>query len=270
MLELAITNLALNARDAMPGGGTLTFATRLVEVGVEDARNHPERRAGVFVCLTVGDTGTGIAPEVLPRIFEPFFTTKRVGQGTGLGLSAVHGIMKQHGGWIEVQSIENLGSRFELFFPPTAEVAGDTTRTRLAKAAAAAGKGTVLLVEDDVTVRHIARRVLERGGFTVLEAEDGPSAEKLWSSHKRQIAVLLTDMVMPNGVNGRELAERLLAERPGLPVVFVSGYSVETTAPDFAASPTQAFLQKPYLPEDLVSAIRRVLVGACGGRRLPG
>ncbi len=258
MLDQAITNLALNARDAMPGGGTLTIATALVDVEVEEARANPERRAGHFVRLSVGDTGIGIEPEVLPRIFEPFFTTKEVGEGTGLGLSAVHGIMKQHGGWIEVKSMVNLGTRFELFFPPTTEAAHDTTRTRLAKTASS-GRTTVLLVEDERAVRHIARVALEREGFHVLEAEDGPAAEQLWSRHRHQIGVLLTDMVMPNGVSGRELADRLLAERADLPIVFVSGYSVETTAPDFAGSATQAFLQKPYLPDQLTAAVEQVL-----------
>ena len=258
MLEQAITNLALNARDAMPTGGMLTFSTRLIEVSAEDARNHPERRAGEFVRLNVSDTGSGISPENITRIFEPFFTTKEVGQGTGLGLSAAHGIMKQHGGWIEVQSVLNLGTRFELFFPPTSEVATDTPRTRLAKALGSS-KGTVLLVEDEESVRHVARLALQRDGFRVLEAEDGAAAEQIWSRHKNEIAVLLTDLVMPGGVTGRELAERLLTERSNLPVVFVSGYSVEAMVPGFAETTTQTFVQKPYMPEQLIAALEQVL-----------
>jgi len=258
MLEQAITNLALNARDAMPLGGTLTIRTQCAEVTLEQARTNPERRAGKFVKLTVSDTGTGIPPEVVSRIFEPFFTTKEIGRGTGLGLSAVHGIMKQHGGWIEVQSVQNLGTRFELFFPPTSEGTQETTRSRLTRISGGP-KATVLLVEDEAGVRNIARIALERYGYRVLEAEDGPAAEQLWSNHRDQVSVLLTDMVMPNGISGRELADRLLTERPNLPVVFVSGYSVETTAPGFAESAKQAFLQKPYLPEQLITAVEQVL-----------
>jgi PAS domain S-box-containing protein len=259
MLEQAITNLALNARDAMPAGGLLTFVSQVVEVSLTDARSNPERRAGRFVRLAVSDTGCGIAPEILPRIFEPFFTTKDVGQGTGLGLSAVHGIMKQHGGWVEVRSLVGIGTTFALFFPPTGEVSNDSTSIRLVKAASASSDGTVLLVEDDGAVRHFARSALERSGFHVLDAEDGPSAEQLWSRHKLQIAALLTDMVLPNGVSGPELADRLLAERPDLPVVFISGYSLETTLTGFTESATRVFLQKPYLPEQLVAALQRVL-----------
>jgi|GEM_PF-2012170 len=258
MIEQAVTNLALNARDAMPGGGALRITTDVTEIDLTSARSNPERRGGHFARVTVADTGTGIPPAILPRIFEPFFTTKGVGQGTGLGLSAVHGIVKQHGGWVEVQSTVGQGTRFELYFPPTHEVATDTPRTRQAKSAALSGEPTVLLAEDEPTVRHIARATLERAGYRVLEAEDGPAAEQLWARHKREITGLLTDLVMPNGISGRELAERLRAERPSLPIVYFSGYTAETTLPNFHETPHNAFLQKPFLPEQLVAVATRL------------
>jgi PAS domain S-box-containing protein len=258
MLDQVLTNLALNARDAMPGGGALTFATSLAEVSAAEARAHPERRAGKFARLTVSDTGTGIPAEVLPRIFEPFFTTKEVGQGTGLGLAAVHGIARQHGGWIEVHSVVGRGTAFEVFLPPSQRNPEDTTRLRPPRKDPPPPDALVLLVEDEPGVRHLAKAALVRAGYRVLEAADGPTAEQLWSAQKTAIAVLVTDMVMPGGLSGGELATRLRTERAGLPVVFASGYSLEATAPDFAESPTQTFLQKPYGPEQLIAAIERV------------
>ena len=258
MIEQAITNLALNARDAMPNGGTLSITTDLAEIDLSSARSNPERRGGFFARVAVADTGSGIPSAILSRIFEPFFTTKEVGQGTGLGLSAVHGIVKQHGGWVEVHSTVGEGTRFELYFPPTHEVATDTPRTRQAKSAVLNGEPTILLAEDEPTVRHIARTTLERAGYRVLEAEDGPAAEQLWARHKREISGLLTDLVMPNGISGRELAERLRAERPTLPIIYFSGYSAETTLPHFHETPHNAFLQKPFLPEQLVAVATRL------------
>lgn len=261
MIDQVLTNLAVNARDAMPDGGTLVFRTELIDIPVEEARSHPERRAGRFVRLSVIDSGTGIAPEIQPRIFEPFFTTKDVGKGTGLGLSAVHGIVKQHGGWIEVRSTVGRGTTFLIYLPPTDKMIPEAGASR-PLSPSRHGKMNVLLVEDERSVRLLARTALERAGFSVFDAEDGPSAEKIWSEHKGEIHVVATDMVMPNGISGRELAQRLCAERPDLPIVFASGYTMEMTAPEFAETPTQTFLQKPYLPRQLLAAVDRVLQGS--------
>jgi PAS domain S-box-containing protein len=266
MLDHAITNLALNARDAMAGGGTLTLATRLVTITAEAAEANPERRVGAAVGLTISDTGTGISTEHLARIFEPFFTTKQVGKGTGLGLAAVHGIVKQHRGWIEVRSAVGAGTTIEIFLPPSDQPATSAARAPAAVAPPEPALGrTILLVEDEQTVRALARIALEREGFTVLEAEDGPTALRLWAARRDDIALLFTDMVMPNGLDGRALATRLLAERPALPVLYASGYSVELAAPDFAELPTQSFMQKPYLPADLIAQVQRLLGSAKAG-----
>ena len=262
MLDQVITNLAVNARDAMPQGGALGLSTRLVEIGPDNIALHPEARPGLAVCLRISDSGSGMPPERLQRIFEPFFTTKEPGKGTGLGLAAVHGIVKQHRGWIEVASEVGRGTMFEIFLPASLSPAAPTERRPAPSQRILlppTERLTVLLVEDEATVRKIARTTLERGGFAVIEAPDGPSAEKLFGLYSERIALLCTDMVMPNGMGGRELAQRCLAKKPKLRVVFASGYSVETAAPDFHDSPTQIFLQKPYLPTDLIAAVRHCL-----------
>jgi PAS domain S-box-containing protein len=260
MIHQLVTNLMLNARDAMPAGGALRITTSRVEISENARLLNPERRAGTAVRLTVEDSGAGISPEHLPRIFEPFFTTKEVGKGTGLGLSAVHGIVTQHGGWIEVFSTVGIGTKFAVFLPPTDKLV-PTVQDRLhaPPPAAPASLRTVLVVEDDSSVRMLACLALRRGGFEVLEAIDGPSATKIWAEHRDSIDALLTDMVMPNGVGGRELAARFLAEKPDLAVVYQSGYSVTIAAPGFCESEREIFLQKPYVPEDLLKALARVM-----------
>ncbi len=262
MLDQVITNLAVNARDAMPRGGALALSTRLVEIGPADVTMHPEARPGLAVCLRISDSGSGMPPDQLQRIFEPFFTTKEPGKGTGLGLAAVHGIVKQHRGWIEVASEVGKGTMFEIYLPASSAPAAAPERRPAPSQRILlppTERVTILLVEDEPTVRKIARTALERGGFAVLEAPDGPSAEKLFATYQERIALLCTDMVMPNGLGGRELAQRCLARNPKLRVVFASGYSVETAAPDFRDSATQIFLQKPYLPVDLTETVRRCL-----------
>jgi PAS domain S-box-containing protein len=262
MLDQVLTNLAVNARDAMPKGGTLVFRTLPLDIPPSEARLHPERRAGKFVQLTVADTGEGIPPEILPRIFEPFFTTKEVGQGTGLGLSAVHGIVQQHGGWIEVRSRLREGTVFEVYLPQSTDRAPIPEIKATPRAQPGGGAATVLLVEDEEAVRDLARQTLERNGYEVLEAGDGPAAEELWRAHRFEVDLLLTDLVMPKGLSGRELASRLRAERGDLPVIYASGYSLETSGLDIAGSLTQLFLPKPYRPSDLIAAVEKVLAEA--------
>ncbi len=260
MLDQVITNLAINARDAMPRGGSLTIATDLIEVTAEAARENPEARPGPAVQISVTDTGSGIRHDNLPRIFEPFFTTKEVGKGTGLGLAVVHGIVRQHRGWINVESVLAKGTTFHVHLP-TSEKPPESVRTSRTQSAKieAPKLQTILIVEDEAVVRELAKIILERAGYCVLEAEDGPTALSIWSQLKDDIDMLITDMVMPNGITGRELAQRLSAERPQLPIIYASGYSQELTAPNFEETDRRVFLQKPYSPDQLTNLVKKLL-----------
>jgi len=260
MMEQVILNLVVNARDAMPEGGQLRVTTEQLTLDEAHARVNPEARAGEFVCMSVSDTGTGIAPEVLPRIFEPFFTTKGIGKGTGLGLATVYGIVKQHEGWLEVSSPVGQGTTFKVFLPAI------PTPARLAPAAAASaevlgGKETILLVEDEHAVRMTIRRVLESKGYTVREATTAREALEVWQTHEREIALLLTDIVMPGEMTGRDLADQLWRQRPGLKVVFMSGYSAEVlgTNTEFIRRTRSYFLQKPSTSQAILETVRRCL-----------
>jgi CheY-like chemotaxis protein len=213
------------------------------------------------VRLTVRDTGKGIPAENLGRIFEPFFTTKPTGRGTGLGLSVVHGIVQQHNGWISVESTPGKGSAFHVHFPPsdkpvlTGETAG--TLELFSPHITPNNAQTILFAEDEKNVRDIACQILERAGYIVLPASDGPQALEIWHKYHDQIDLLLTDMVMPNGLTGRELSERILASRSDLPVIYASGYSLDATVPGFCESERMLFLQKPYQPQQLLAAIHK-------------
>jgi PAS domain S-box-containing protein len=260
MMEQVILNLVVNARDAMPGGGQLRVATAHSPVDQAHARVNPAARAGDFVCLSVSDTGTGIAPEVLPRIFEPFFTTKDPGKGTGLGLATVYGIVQQHQGWVEVSSQVGEGSTFKVFLPAI------PTPARLAAAAEIeaeirGGNETILLVEDEHAVRLTTRQVLESKGYRILEATCGPEALEAWQSHGREVALLLTDIIMPGEMTGRDLAEQLWGQRPGLKVIFMSGYSADVLVKgtDYIRRTKSRFLQKPCSSRALLETVRRCL-----------
>ncbi len=260
MMEQVLFNLAVNARDAMPEGGRLRLVTEHVRLGEVHTRVNPEARAGEFACLSVSDTGTGIAPEVLPRIFEPFFTTKDVGKGTGLGLATVYGIVKQHRGWVEVSSQVGEGSTFKVFLPavpaPVQPVAVMQTETDIR-----GGKETILLVEDDPAVRLITRRMLESKGYTILEAGTGREALEVWYRHSADIALLLTDIIMPKQMTGRDLAERLWGQRLDLKVIFMSGYSDEMLGSnaDYIQRTNSCFLQKPCSSRTLLETVRQCL-----------
>ncbi len=261
LLDQVITNLVLNSRDALPRGGVIEVRSGPAEVTPAQAALNPDARPGLAACLTVRDNGTGIPAEHLDHIFEPFFTTKHPGKGTGLGLSVVHGIVKQHHGWIEVQSAPGNGTEFRIFFPPTekiptAEAAHFSPEPAVPRTGS---RKTILMAEDEAIVREIARLILERAGYRVIEAADGVEALKLWIHHSHEVDLLITDMVMPNGVSGRDLALRLLAERPDLPAIYASGYSKELTAPDFLETEKHVFLPKPYLTDHLLSTVRKCL-----------
>jgi two-component system, cell cycle sensor histidine kinase and response regulator CckA len=258
MLDQVLLNLVVNARDAMPRGGRLVIETAEGEITEAEARTTLDTKPGRHVRLTVTDTGSGIAPEVLPHIFEPFFTTKEAGKGTGLGLATVFGIVKQHGGAITVDSKPRRGAIFRILLPAVgaAEAAGVGESARPKPRG---GTETILLAEDDQSVRLLTRAMLERHGYQVLEAAHGPDALRVWDAHRDQIDLLLTDIVMPEGISGRELAARLQERKPGLRVIFTSGYSAEIAGRELTLKPGQNFIQKPSSPTELLETVRRCL-----------
>ncbi len=258
MMEVAILNLAVNARDAMPRGGQLSIRTS--EVSGEALQNSPfkQRVSGAYACISLSDTGCGIAPEALPHIFEPFFTTKEIGKGSGLGLATVHGIIQQHEGWIEVKSQPACGATFKIFLPlKTSPVKSAGEPAQLASACG--GHETILLVEDEPVVRRLARGILQRQGYRVYEAGSAAQALPVWQNHAGEIDLLLTDMVMPGGITGRELAQQLLAQKRDLKVIYSSGYSPDFVAPDFELIDGHNFLPKPYTQDKLALTVRRCM-----------
>ncbi|MBI4660951.1 MAG: response regulator [Verrucomicrobia bacterium] len=258
MMEQVLMNLAVNARDAMPTGGKLLIATKGLVLTEMEARHRAEARAGRFVCLQVTDTGCGIPAEILAHIFEPFFTTKDVGKGTGLGLATVYGIVKQHQGWIELSTEVGRGTSFKVLLP--AEPGPATVEPELRpREPVRGGSETMLVVEDEEPLRGLIRTILESYGYRVLEAASGVAALQVWHEHKGQIDLLFTDMVMPDAMTGRELAERLQAEKPRLQVIFTSGYSEEMTKGEFVLEEGKNFLQKPYHAIRLAQSVRAQL-----------
>ena len=255
-IEQVILNLAVNARDAMPAGGRLYLETQLVECALRPDLGSAAPWAGQHVRLTVRDTGSGIPPEVKPRIFEPFFTTKATGRGTGLGLATVYGIIQQSGGWIEVTSEAGDGATFDIYLPAieAAHSPGPLPET----SSDAAGLETILLVEDDAAVRVLTRQALERYGYRILEAESGREALRLAESNAESIDLLITDVVMPE-LGGRELAETLVARRPKLKVLFVSGYTEDALLRQGIAQARSAYLQKPFTLLSLAKRAREIL-----------
>jgi PAS domain S-box-containing protein len=259
-LEQVIVNLAVNARDAMPRGGRLTIECANVDLEDEAARRQ-RAPPGRWVLLAVHDTGTGMTAEVQAHLFEPFFTTKEPGQGTGLGLSTVYGIVKQAGGEVRVETAPGEGASFEIYLP-RAEDAADAAAAEAGGDAAAGplprGSETVLVVEDDAMVRSLAVRTLRRAGYGVLEAEDPEHALALFASPDREVSLLVTDVVMPR-ISGPELAERLRAVRPDLAVLFSSGYSDRVAEIEAQLGPRTAFLPKPFVPRQLALLVRELL-----------
>ena len=260
MLEQIMLNLSVNSRDAMPRGGQLAVRIESCDVDVEHTRRVAEARTGKFIRLSHSDTGEGIPPENLARIFEPFFTTKELGKGTGLGLATVFGIVKQHDGWVEVESELGQGATFHIYFPASTEAAVDPDKADT-QFHARAGTETILVVEDERDLRDIVTRTLNLNGYRVFQAVDGQNALQIWAEYKNEIDLLFTDIIMPGGLNGRELATRLWAEKPGLKVIFSSGYGADALGKNFKLDPELNFLQKPYLPQTLSRAVRRCLDG---------
>lgn len=263
-IEQCLINFALNARDAMPNGGALTIATESLEIDENNVTNYPDGRLGAFVCLSVTDTGFGMKPEILPRIFEPFFTTKGVGEGSGLGLASVYGLIQQHNGWIDVSSSVGRGTTFRVFFPASRQSIAPGGATAKPIGDSPGGTKTILLVEDESNVRQLASLVLERAGYTVLGAGCGPEALAIYLNSTDQIDLLFTDIVMPGGISGVDLASQLRAVSPELAVVMTSGYSNEIERCRTLAE-RSAFLAKPYTAQQLLETIRAALNTPPGG-----
>jgi PAS domain S-box-containing protein len=258
MVEQVLLNLAVNARDAMPKGGSLVISTLKLEADADYVRRVPQAKLGRFVGFRVKDTGMGIPPDVLLRIFDPFFTTKADGQGTGLGLATVYTIAQQHGGWIEVDSEVGRGSQFVVWFPP--EPDGPAVAVaRPPSPVVGTGSEALLLVEDKDEVRAVLQSVFARNGYRIFLAANGPDAIKIWEEHRDEISLLFTDVVMPGGMNGRELAERLRLDRPALKVIYCSGYDANILGPDALAKPGTGFLAKPFNLAQAVSQVRGLL-----------
>ncbi len=256
MLDQVLMNLVVNARDAMATGGRLRIETGFATVRDAGDAGPAPLAPGRYARLTVSDTGRGIPPEMLPRIFEPFFTTKEAGQGTGLGLATVFGIVKQHGGAIDAESRVGEGTSFRILLPALDAAAAGSA----APAAADAPRGgteTILLVEDEAMVRALTRTALQRAGYTVLEATDGVDALRVWGEHRGAIGLLFTDLVMPGGVSGLEIAERMRADEPSLRVLYTSGYSADIAGREPPLVDGENFIGKPYRLGKLLELVRR-------------
>jgi two-component system, cell cycle sensor histidine kinase and response regulator CckA len=264
-IELALLNMLVNARHAMPGGGRVEVAVRRVVVSIDP--NWPDAEPGVYVELSIADTGTGMDEATLGRVFEPFFTTKEIGLGTGLGLSSVHGVVKQAGGHIRVSSTLGHGSRFEILLPCHNAPAPALEGTKLEAPVWTAGSGTVLVVEDQQQVRRSLTHILEEAGYHVIAAEHGEQALSLARKRKGRIDLLVTDVIMP-GVSGVELSRRLLAQHPDLAILLVSGYTGGEIKEVAELSEQVQFLQKPFDAVSLTSAARAAVERARAAARL--
>jgi signal transduction histidine kinase/DNA-binding response OmpR family regulator len=260
MVEQIVMNLAVNARDAMPKGGRLTILTSVNEIDEDYVRRRPEARVGRFVSISVKDTGCGMDARTLSRIFEPFFSTKEVGRGTGLGLATVYGIVKQHQGWVEVTSAVGVGTTFRVLFPALKIAAVETDDQHDSILMARGGRETILLVEDEPALRELVSTILKGYQYRVLEAETGVQALKVWEECHGKVDLLLTDMVMPGGVGGAELAHQLRQRKADLRVIYSSGYSSEIVGKNLSEYDA-VFLPKPYRPPQLALRVRKSLDG---------
>ena len=257
MLGQVLMNLAVNSRDAMPDGGRLTVDTQVVKFA-PGSRVERGTREGMFVMLRVADTGEGISPETLEHIFEPFFTTKDVGKGTGLGLATVYGIAKQHRGWLEAESDVGRGTAITLFLP-LAETEADVAASEEPAVPERMGDETVLIVEDETALRRMVKRTLTRHGYTVHTARDGVAAREKWADLRGKVDLLITDIVMPRGVNGWQLADEFRDQCDRLRIIYTSGYSPEFEKKDKVLERGRNFLPKPFTQHELVGTVRTAL-----------
>ena len=245
MIEQVLLNLAVNSRDAMPRGGRLIIRTTAVTIDPYQARHNPEAMAGRYVSLTFSDTGCGIAPEIMGRIFEPFFTTKELDRGTGLGLATVYGIIKQHQGWITVQSRLGEGTTFQIHLP-SCDAKGEALQRVPGEQKVLGGTETILVVEDETPLLKLMHHILESQGYKVLDSTNGRQALQVWEEHRKRIDLLLTDLILPDGMAGTELARILQEAKPGLKVLYTSGYDADRLAKEFPDGATINLVQKPF------------------------
>lgn len=257
VLEQVLMNLCVNARDAMPSGGQLTVSTELRHIDITAPHKNPDSKTGTFVCLTVADTGHGMDPKTIKQIFDPFFTTKDVGQGTGLGLSSVQGSIAQHGGWVEVESAPNKGARFDVYLPVSHDTAPKAEESP--QIPTTTNEETILVVEDEPNVRNVVNRALTKLGYQVIEASNGLEALAHWKERQDEIDLLLTDVVLPDGVTGFELVSKLRDTRPDLKVIVSSGYHTESPKMNGASNLGLTYLAKPYSVSDLARCVRHCL-----------
>jgi PAS domain S-box-containing protein len=260
-LEQVLVNLAINARDAMPEGGLLTISTANVELDSEHVAQHADAIVGHHVMLSVSDTGVGMDVETLSHVFEPFFTTKPVGIGTGLGLATVYGIVKQSGGSLWVYSEPGQGTTFKAFLPRAESPATEVEKARAPKPVAARGTETILLAEDEESLRRLTARILEQRGYKVIAAETATEALRVAEQNGRTIDLLLTDLIMPE-LSGTALAERICKLTPAIRVLFMSGYADEVVSRNGALTPGSSFLEKPFSANDLAAKVRETLDAA--------
>ncbi|MEI8340261.1 MAG: ATP-binding protein [Verrucomicrobiota bacterium] len=259
MMEQIVMNLSVNARDAMPNGGSLIIGTAPVRVTRAHVDRNPDSREGFFVCLNVSDNGTGIDPDKIDKLFEPFFTTKEKGKGTGLGLATVYGIVTQHKGWIEVESTLGKGTTFKVYLPASETQTIATSGPAAPARIVAGGKETILLVEDEIGVLTLSRNILKTYGYHVLEARSGGEALRVWEEHPGAIDMLFADIVLPEGMSGIELADKLTLEKHELAVLFTSGYSIDVLVQDFGFDENKPFVKKPSPPHLLAEKVRACL-----------
>jgi signal transduction histidine kinase/ActR/RegA family two-component response regulator len=257
MIEQTVLNLCINARDAMPRGGRLKLGVRRLILKIEDLGQRAHARPGLFACFAATDTGCGMDEATFKRMFEPFFTTKPLGKGTGLGLATVHGIAAQHHGWVEAESAVGQGTTFRVFLPAVEAPAPPPIDSGPAKSPG--GTETILLVEDDDQMRRMVRLTLARRGYLILEATNGAEAIQVWERQASKVDLLLTDMVMPGGLSGAELAARLRLAKPDLKVLISSGYAADLSQQEGGLPDGISFLAKPYDPSALVKTVRECL-----------
>jgi len=267
-IEQVIMNLAVNARDAMPSGGKLTIETSNISLDEDYARFHAPLKPGNYVTLAISDTGAGMDSETQSHIFEPFFTTKGP-RGTGLGLSTVYGIVKQSGGYIWVHSEPDKGTTFKIYLPRVAEISENLAQIAVpAEPGTVKGTETILVVEDEPNLRYLARQFLEKQGYRVIEAADGAVAMQIAVAHEGMIHLLLTDVIMP-GMNGRELAQRIVEIRPNTKVLYMSGYTENVIGRNGTLDAGVRLLQKPFTLHDLKNRVREVLDSTPGEVAMP-
>jgi len=255
MLNQVLLNLGVNARDALPHGGRLTVAGRRQSFHAGDLPDNSDAKPGDYAAIEVSDNGIGMNSDVRNHAFDPFYTTKDVGQGTGLGLSTAYGILRQHGGWIDLDSEPGRGTTFTIFLPFTRSVPGND-REETSSGVLGRGDETIMVVEDEESVRQTVRRTLKHHGYTVLEAEDGVAAESLWRDRGQEVDLVLTDLVMPNGISGFEVARRMRAGRPSLKVIYMTGHSQDLVEHGGKLTAGIDFLPKPFENRDLIRMIR--------------